>query len=385
METSLPPEISVNEILPHGALYVLPGRRLGPLKLIGLIPAVFGLGFAGAGVKMIVDAIQSSGGVDLFMAVFGVPFALAGGFSLMMGLMIIGAHTEVLVTETLLKTTEKFAFIRWPWSRPVEKVSRFKVIAAAEDQQGKYHGIGFLSNLCVINVECDGANPMFIAPGYPKKLLVPLAEELSARCNVEAEIGVTRPASPEVEVISMKKMTDEDEDRFEQPADSDALFERHDNGITITVAPRGILSGSNGLFFFAIIWLVFSTSMFGIFFFQGNADLIPMLFMGFFILIGISMLVGAVYMGRKQAVLAVLAGQLLVLNKSIFGKKQEQWPADQIASIQCAASGMEVNNRPLHQLQIHLADGTKTSTLTGRDTSELQWMATMLRQELGRT
>jgi hypothetical protein len=43
---------------------------------------------------------------------------------------------------------------------------------------------------------------------------------------------------------------------------------------------------------------------------------------------------------------------------------------------------MEVNNRPVIELQIHPAVGKKAGFLAGRDEAELRWMAAQLRRAL---
>ena len=43
---------------------------------------------------------------------------------------------------------------------------------------------------------------------------------------------------------------------------------------------------------------------------------------------------------------------------------------------------MEVNDRPVIELQIHPRQGKKAGLLGGRDEAELRWLATRLRQAL---
>ena len=58
------------------------------------------------------------------------------------------------------------------------------------------------------------------------------------------------------------------------------------------------------------------------------------------------------------------------------------WSRGEIAAIRADASGMEVNDRPVIELQIHPVSGKKFGVLAGRNEEELRWMATELRRAL---
>jgi hypothetical protein len=53
-----------------------------------------------------------------------------------------------------------------------------------------------------------------------------------------------------------------------------------------------------------------------------------------------------------------------------------------LTAIRADASSMEVNHRPVIQLQIHPRAGKKVGLLSGRNEDELRWMATRLRRAL---
>jgi hypothetical protein len=174
-----------------------------------------------------------------------------------------------------------------------------------------------------------------------------------------------------------------------QPAGSPITIQRFEDGISISVPPAGLLRGSRGLFLFALLWntiLIIMTVMFGIIALQAKAAegvwIMP-LAMSLFWLVGIGLLLAAINMGRRQAGLAIAGGTLMVLQTGLFGKKQREWPLDQIAAIGVGPSGMEVNDGPVLELQIHDADGKRLSLLAGRSDQELEWLAHELRQAAG--
>ena len=73
---------------------------------------------------------------------------------------------------------------------------------------------------------------------------------------------------------------------------------------------------------------------------------------------------------------------LHVAQAGLFGAKRWDWPREEIADIRAGPSGMEVNNRPVLELQVHPRSGKKAGFLAGRDEAELRWMATRLRRAL---
>jgi hypothetical protein len=99
----------------------------------------------------------------------------------------------------------------------------------------------------------------------------------------------------------------------------------------------------------------------------------------------IAILLAAINMGRRRAVLAVVDDTVMIYQAGLFRAKRHEWPAGAIAEIRTGPSGMTVNNVPVPELQIHPKDGNKLGLLAGRDVNELRWLATMLRQALGRS
>jgi len=110
--------------------------------------------------------------------------------------------------------------------------------------------------------------------------------------------------------------------------------------------------------------------------------LVFLLFIAGFWLIGLGMLAGAVNLGRRTAKLSVDLGRLHVEINGLFGRKERVWSRDEIAAVCAGPSGMEVNDRPVIELQIHPVGGKKVGFLGGRDEPELRWMAAQLRRSL---
>jgi hypothetical protein len=176
-----------------------------------------------------------------------------------------------------------------------------------------------------------------------------------------------------------------------QPPNSAITVERFPDGLTITVPPAGLWRGTAGLFPFAIIWNGFMT-LFTPLFLAGviggkerdrGAILMISAFLSVFWLVGIGLLLGALNMGRRRAAIAVTAGRLMVIQTGLFGTKQREWAGTEIKKICAGPSGMEVNDKPILELQIFSESPARFGLLCGRSDDELRWIASELRAALG--
>ena len=173
-----------------------------------------------------------------------------------------------------------------------------------------------------------------------------------------------------------------------QPLESDVVREDRSDGVTLTVPPAGIGRGSKGLFAFSLVWCGFMAVFDGmlLLFARGGIGFMMLPFLAVSLLfwaIGIAMLLGAVNMGRRQAVFAVVGDKLLAMQTGIFGPTRHEWDKDEIVDVRPGPSGMKVNNHAVLELHIVQRHGKPVGFLSGRDTQELAWLATVLRKSLG--
>jgi len=101
-----------------------------------------------------------------------------------------------------------------------------------------------------------------------------------------------------------------------------------------------------------------------------------------FWLVGIALLLAAINMGRRKAVLAVVDGNLMVYQTSLFRALRREWTKDQVTAIRAGPSSMSANDVPVLELQIHTNPGATVGLLAGHDVDELRWLATVLRRNL---
>jgi hypothetical protein len=243
--------------------------------------------------------------------------------------------------------------------------------------------------LSVLLVQTDRAKPRLLVLGYPRSWLLAMAQELSALLNPLA--GVAGAPSVAVQEGTLAKSALVAEPAWETgqpPAGCQVRVEPRATGIALLVPPAGLVKGSKGLFFFALLWcgfmVLFSAAAIGGSL-KGDADvgLLGILaFLALFWAVGLGLMAGAVNMGRRRALLIVENDQLRIAQIGPFGNRTWTWNAHEVARICAGPSGMKVNKRPVIELQIHPRSGKKIGVLAGRDPQELAWMATRLRQAL---
>src|SRR5262245_55867066 len=169
-----------------------------------------------------------------------------------------------------------------------------------------------------------------------------------------------------------------------QPAGTTIQIVRSDDAVSITVPP--VVLWRSSLFPMGLLWCVIVAVITVVFvpvIWNAKPDasvwILPLV-VSIFWLVGIGLLLGGINMGLRQAGLAVAGGTLMVMQTGPFGKKQREWPREQIAPSGVGPTGMTVNDKPVLELQIHDSDGERLGLLAGRSDDELAWLAHELRQ-----
>ena len=367
------------------ARFELPVRPLGWGRLIGLFLVGFGVLFlwspAHDGWRTLQKWLhETPGGMDTFSCLFSLPFLIGGCVPLAIGLLILFGRCRVEWKDGQLRSAEILGPLRWTRRLPRKPVRKLEV-SAATSKPGNSPPRQ-LENFSSLAAEFEDGSKKLIVLGYPKDWLLALAQELKAYVGGSAFSA----AAAEVEVIE-KPLADADaDDVLEQPAGSRVQVEERGAGVRLVVPPAGLWRGSWGLFFFALVWcgfMVFFTTLTGASMFKGGGiEWGLMAFLAAFWAIGIGLLVGAIHMGRRSATLEADAGRLRVETRGLFGTKQREWPRAELSAIRAGASGIEVNERPVIELQVHPSSGKKVGLLGGRKGDELRWLATRLRRAL---
>jgi hypothetical protein len=369
--------------------YEFPVRPLGLGKLIGLVLIGFSILFVWSPAHTMWQTLQkwlheSTGSADKISAFFELPFILFGCIPMVIGLVILFGRCRVEWKEGRLRVTEIVGPFRWTRRLPPKPVRKLEV-AASTTRSGTAPPRQFEQFSALVVVFEDDTKKLLVF-GYPKDWLLGMAAELK---GYGGGGGISTSVS-RVEVVETSSLNENDGDVANQPIGSRVQVEDRVTGVRLIVPPAGLWRGSKGLFFFALMWCgfmtVFTTLMItsGLKTEGGSAVnvLFPILFVLGFWGIGIGLMAASINLGRRTATLEVGGGQLRIETKSLFGTKQWEWNREDLTAIRVDASSMEVNHRPVIQLQIHPRAGKKVGLLSGRDEDELRWMATRLRRAL---
>ena len=363
-----------------------PPRPLGWGRLIGVFLVGFGLLFvwmpAQTAIRSLRHLIEHGADVpNLIFGIFPLIFVFAGMLPLGIGLAILLGRSRVEWRDGQLVATEFVGPFRWTRRLPRKPIRRLEVSQATSGsgtQPAKP-----MPRFSGLAVEFEDGTKKIVLLGYPREWVLACAEELKSYVSGTAT-GVT--VAP-VEIIETVAGQAEDRNVLQQPATSRVLVERSPGYLRCTIPPAGLWRGSKGLFFMGIFWcgfmVVFSALMLKDGLKHSGWGAVGMLaFILLFWAIGIAILTAAVNMGKRTATFTVTGKHLSITNRSLFGLKQWELSQAEIAALRADASGMEVNDKPVLELQIHPATGKKIGLLAGRDEEEIRWLATELRRAL---
>jgi len=370
-----------------GARFELPPR--GRQKAVGLGLTLFGL-FVTAFMVFwmsgpIRGALRGSGAFNVFLLVFGLmglPGLLAGLAMLTAGLAAWSGRSRATVEigGGRLRVMERFGPFRYTWKRPVAGMRRFRFgsESAETDAASSPEASRFAAS--VLTVEGDFPRPLWIAPFYDPALLRALANALADLAGRGAPAG-----APAVAVLDSPAAPDAPEPAIPRPARSKVSILEMPEGFAVDAPPAGLIRGSHGLIFFAVFWLGMCGLIFGVALTKGGTA-VPAPFAAFaalFVGIGIALLLFAIHLGRRRVMIAANARTLGVRRIGPFGTKEERYPRADLCAVRCGPSGIEVNDRPVMELQFHFHSRTKVGCLAQLSQDELRWLAGELRRRLG--
>jgi hypothetical protein len=440
-QNAWPPEIEIEEEQPDRVRYRLPARQWGRIGfrawiLLITVAAVLLWTFAEQ-----VPIGRPGQAWHPFGFMFSLFLVLAFSYPIYHLLLYLVCHCEIELRDGQLFATERSALLRrsrrWPLARlkrlqvmgllgpardPSALRSQAEAIVAQLQTSRSRRRLGTEepvngaddsgadrsaaakkksppANFNALTGVLDDNRRFIIAAGYPREWLLRLADDISARCNVAVEssnVPKLETSPPVLGLQSIVAQAKEDArlatepDVFEQPAGSDVQVDSFDGGVTLRVPPRGLRKGSAGLFQFSIVWLVMVGGFTTIFVVAGlgqgglGAMFGALAFMSLFWLAGAGMFLAGWNMGRRDAAVAVVDGKLLVMQTGLRRAKRQEWPVNEIKTVCVGPSGMEMNDVPVPELQIHGQKNKLFGLLAGRDERELAWMATVLRQAIKR-
>jgi hypothetical protein len=405
MARQLPPEIAVHELY-DGVRFRLPRRPMGRWNLVGLVPLVLGafvaswpalgiLFFLSVGAGKNPDALPFI--VLGPLAVFGPICLPVGGFFAFTGLCLLVGHNEVVVRNGRLSVVERAGWLRWTYRRRLDQVRGFRVTGEHTTCGPTAGPVTILARLTRLYVDCTRGKPLGVCWLYPREWLLPLADELASRCQMEATYRGLEPPAP-VAVTEEAPSPAEVLERPKQPSNSDALVRQGRDELAIVLPPVGLRRGGGTfLLFFTILWNSF-VLLFTVFFLPAalrgevvNEDtgkpasawvalvLVP------FWLFGVGALLVLLQKGRRRAVLTVEAGELTIQEISPLSNRLHTWRRSELAGVRVVSELVVADETPESwkiELCVEPREGPPVRLLGHRPKAELEWIATLLRQAL---
>lgn len=350
---------------------------------------------------------------DTFAAIFDlvwllgdVVFSLAGLVLITLGLAFRYAQTTVTLSQVEITTTDRFGLLRWTRRLHTTHITGFEInVGTSSTNSGPSVP---MENVTMLIAHTDlpakfkntkkKEHDFIIAWGYPKTWMQELADALTE------DSEFINPMLADLETTTTFGSGDRGERSdavgipVDPPKDTNILLLREPDGLTINIPPKGIMRGSKGLAFFAILWNGFILLMLGMIVFtmltpnnpntSGPDSPWTLLFFLPFIAVGIGLAVFSVHAGKSQASLVIIgSGEAAVLayirNSPVLKTRELNWPANELSHLCIGDSNMPVNDVPIQELQVHPKQGKKVGLLAQFDDEELKWIAYELRQQLG--
>lgn len=402
-------QLRVLDQWPQSVRWTLPRRQLGWVRQASIPLILAGL-FIQAALVAAVEALVFRQGAPRIDICFLAPLAMlalptrAGFVPIWWGLALLWGYRELELRDGYLRSTERVGPLWYGKRWKIADIQRLDIKDGSQTEHKPPKNPAVLSR-CALLLHTHAHKTGVLAWGYPQGLLRPLAEQIAARAEQAIEFdplhnggeeSESAPIAVTTSALSLEKLDLTGAGAANappppRPESSTIEVERFDDGVTIRVPPLGLVKGSGGLFGFSILWNGFMSLFTAVFVFAALGDKanpqdnlwFAFLFIGLFWAIGVAMLLAAINMGRRHAALAVAGGSFMVLQKSMWGTKQREWPLEQVAAITAGPSGVEVNDRPLLELQVFDHDGQKFAVLNGRADDELLWLAGLLREVVG--
>jgi hypothetical protein len=382
MNAPLPADIAVRELHGGGVRYEFPRRALGAMRLFGMAPLGAGAFFSLFAVGWMVLAAHGGGFMGWLFALWGVPFFFAGCVPMAIGLFILIGRCDVEMRDGVLRVTERAGLVRWSRRVTVDAVRRMSVRLSNPTTAP-----AFLGKLAALDADCGKPKPFLVAVGYPCEWLQAVGDDLARRCSLATSGQVFAPRKLAVETVVMpasQPATLAQEEDLNQPAGSKTTLEPQGDGFMLRVPPVGVWHGQRFLLIFSMVWCAFCALFTVLVAGSWDWEALPTLpVLAIFWAVGVGMMFVAIRSGRCSATIQATGDRLRIAYIGVFRAREQEWSRAELAAICAGPSGMEVNHRPVIELQVFPRAGRKFGLLAGRDVAELQWIAAVLRQALG--
>jgi hypothetical protein len=389
MSQPLPPEICV-VTTPTGVRYVLPWRPVlpGARRRIRIALGVAALAWAVA-LYQFVQPPPLPHGKGGGRPPFGFLGLAAGGVALAYAAARRFAHCTAEVGPGGLVLGEWLGPFPQRRQRSLDRIRA----VAVHPLPGTAEEVGAVTAPSggVIEVACEGIQPVWWAHGYPRVLLTPLAAELAARCRVPCHKPDRTPVDPPaVPAFAEQAVPDSDTaDVAEKPADSRAVLDRSPDRLTLTLPPVAARGSGKAVLTFLLAgfwmhWPVMVALMgASVVLTHGPRPAGVWLFIAGMLAIGPVVVLYVYHSTGSQTTLTVERGRLTRLKTSpVFGPERHSWRRDEVFALRTnTARGGK--GPPTGAVILYPAAGEPVALVESTAQAEMGWIATLLRRELG--
>lgn len=426
------------QVLPEaeGARYLFAPRELGAVRHFGWIPIAVGLGLAITVISQVASFADrflpstlpaeaapesSSSGVPL-EAIVLAGAVLIGLLALLValriarfGLFVLAGHSEIRLARGRITGSERVGGLSRSRSLAAGDVVVLRIVDALTGQGeawSRARDAEAAPPPARLEAWTGRGRHVALATGYPAAELDAVARDLAQRFPsaaglrggllanapaVERRDAASRPgvatATPEAaaaERAAVERAADAE--RAATPPPGTAItVERGGGGLVVQVPPPGLLRGSHGLFLMGAIWaaisVAFAVAVIAAPLGGGRDDdqgaLVAIPFVLFFVAIGVAMLYFSARLGTRRTTMTVAPPQLRWESVALGQRRAEELDLSRLRAVAVGPTGVRINNRPVLQLELHLAGGEVRGLLRERTPDELAWLAAVLRRELG--
>ena len=326
------------------------------------------------------------------------------------GVLLNRSYCSIAVTTRHLICTDRAFIVRRRRKINVDQIRRLMVSDDFSDIRPKQPTMsnkppigllmvfGALDHHLIAETDKDG---MFcIALGYPKEMLMKLAEDLAPRINSEApsiRTPIQRSASSLTNNISSStgnpttgvQIVDSDQVKVESdqtrtiaPEGTNIEVTRRDDGLTIEVPARKDWQGAKFVKIFATLWNAFSWFMFFALLSDFRNNGFSFLFLLPFVGVGVVLLLIIRHQSTCRTTIATADDMLFLQTKSQLRQRRQEWHCEQIQRICVDDSGTEYNDESLQELQIHVLGEKKFGCLAQLSIDEMNWVSALLNDDL---
>lgn len=380
----LPREVQA-EHWPDRATFDFPVRPIGKVRYVGLGLIGFAVLFAWSPSRQVFHLLKQaiSGQANLgdwIAGGFTLLFVLAALVPFGLGLFILAGRTRLKVLRERLIITECAGPFRWSRRFRLADLERLE-IAGAKTPPANQPQSTPLGGLGALAAKLRNGKTALVLLGYPREWLDGMAQELSGLTGIQGRPVPVTQVTPTEQPVSAGT-----EEVVERPVESNARVVERPGALEAEIPSRGFFKESHGFFIFGILWCLV-TGLISFLFardglrsgsFTSGALLFGLIFWG----IGLGMVLLGIHLGTRCWTLKSDGFRFEAVRRSALRRRQWTWNASELREIRVGPSGVEVNNRPLEELQVYPQSGKKTGLLGGRNHAELAWLATLLRRSL---